>query len=174
MESDLVLLARTEKDLQQTKSDIISRCSGISVHTVPVDLQDLAILPHVFSECVKSADANKHKQFVIIHNAGTIGVLSKPFSEQNDPLSIHKQVALNFTSMSVLTSQFLSKFTSGERYVVNISSVLANVYFPGFAIYSSTRAARNALIGVLAAEDPDVRFLTYTPGNFAMLCNYTS
>lgn len=78
-------------------------------------------------------------------------------------------MGLNFTSMSVLTSLFLGHFTSGERVVVNVSSLLATVFLPGFAMYSSTRAARNALISVMAEENPDVRFLTYTPGQLWLL-----
>ena len=53
--------------------------------------------------------------------------------------------------------------------VVNISSLLAKVHLAGFAMYSASRAARNALVGTFAAENPDVRFLTYTPGEFHSL-----
>ena len=72
VESDLVLLARTEKDLQTTKSDIESSSPGLAVHVVYADLQDLTSLRHVFAECTKISDAaKKREQFVIIHNAGS-------------------------------------------------------------------------------------------------------
>ena len=136
----------------------------MSVHLVSADLQDLSSIHRVFSECAERADIAKHQQFVMVHNAGSAGDITRPMSEQTDPAPLQELIGFNFTSMSVLTSLFLSRFTTGERKVVNISSLLAKVHYEGFSMYSVTRAARNALIGVLAVENPDVRFLTYTPG----------
>ena len=168
MQSDLVLMSRTEKDLKAAKSDIESSCPGISVHVVPANLQDLSTLHDVFSRCSAVADdsTKKHEQFVLVHDAGSICDITKPMVQQTDPSLLQQQLALNFTSMSVLTSLFLSRFTSGERLVVNITSLMAKVHLAGFSMYSATRAARNALIGTVAAENPDVRFLTYSPGEF--------
>ena len=175
MQSDLVLMSRTEKDLKAAKSDIESSCLGVSVHVVPADLQDLSTLHDVFSRCAAVAEdsTKKYQQFVVIHNAGSICDITKPMVQQTEPSLLQQQLALNFTSMSILTSLFLSHFTSGERLVVNITSLLAKVHLAGFCMYSATRAARNAFIGTLAAENPDVRFLTYNPGepwNFP--CSY--
>ena len=146
------------------KSDIENLCPGATAHVIPADLRDLSSLQELFSRCVAPADSGKHAQFVLVHNAGTTGDITRPMSEQTDPSVIQAEMALNFTSMSVLTSLFLSRFTEGERVVVNVTSLLAKVYMPGFTMYSATRAARNALMGVLAAENPSVRFLTYSPG----------
>jgi sepiapterin reductase len=161
-----VLVSRTEKDLQAAKSDIESSSPGTSVHVIPADLQDLSAIHDVFSRCaaVAAESRKKHEQFVIVHDAGSAGDITQPIVQQTDPSVLQQQLALNFTSMSVLTSLFLSRFASGERVVVNISSLLAKVHLAGFAMYSASRAARNALIGTFAAENPDVRFLTYTPG----------
>lgn len=153
------------EDLEKTKSSIEAACPGARVHIVSANLQDLTSIHQVFTECAAKADSSKqHQQFILIHNAGSAGDISKPMAEQKDPVALQEQWGLNVTSMSVLSSLFLSKFKSGERKVVNISSLLWKVYLASFAMYSATRAARNALIGVLAVENPDVRFLTYTPG----------
>ncbi len=45
-----------------------------------------------------------------------------------------------------------------------MTSLLATVYIAGYALYSPSRAARNAYIGVLVDENPDVRVLNYSPG----------
>ena len=166
IEGDLVLLGRTEKDLETAKSEIESSSPGISVHIVLADLQDLSTLHAIFAKCSKVASdsTKKHEQYMIIHSAGTLCDITKPMIEQTDPMALQEQMALNFTSMSILTSLFLSHFTTGERLVINVSSLLAKVYWVSYAMYSATRAARNALIGVLAIENPNVRFLTYTPG----------
>lgn len=150
--------------LEKTKSSIEASSPGVRVHIVSANLQDLASIHQVFTECTAKADSSKHQQFILIHNAGSAGDITKPMSDQTDPVALQEQWALNVTSMSVLSSLFLSTFKSGERKIVNISSLLWKVYLASFSMYSATRAARNALIGVLAVENPDVRFLTYTPG----------
>ena len=66
--------------------------------------------------------------------------------------------------MMILTNRFLSAFPSGERYVVNISSILGSVFVPKYGLYSITRAARNAFMGVLGVETPNVRQFSYSPG----------
>lgn len=164
VQSDLVLLARTVEGLEKAKSSIETSSPGVRVHIVSANLQDLDSLQLVFTQCISKADSNKHQQYILIHNAGSAGDISRPMSEQVDPEALQKQWALNVTSMSILSSLFLSAFKTGERKIVNISSLLWKVYLASFAMYSATRAARNALIGVLAVENPKVRFLTYTPG----------
>lgn len=152
------------EDLEKTKSSIEASSPGARVHIVSANLQDLTSIHQVFTKCTSKADSSEHQQFILIHNAGSAGDISRPMSEQTDPVALQEQWALNVTSMSVLSSLFLSKFKSGERKIINISSLLWKVYLAGFSMYSATRAARNALIGVLAVENPDVRFITYTPG----------
>ena len=165
VESHLVLIARTEEDLKTTKSYIETSSPGATAHVIPADLQNLSSIEEVFTRCVGTApDIGEYTQFVLVHDAGSMGDVTRPMVQQTDPLALQEQLALNVTSMSLLTSLFLSRFTSGERVVVNISSLLAKLFLPGFAMYSASRAARNALVGVFAAENPDVRFLTYTPG----------
>ena len=137
---------------------------GINVHVVEADLQDLHSLGSVFDEAAKVANGRKHQQYVLVHNAGTMGDITKPMIEQSDPKAIQDHFALNFTSVFTLTARFLSHFSSGHRTVVNITTLLASVYMPSFSLYSSSRAARNAFMGVLAVENPDLRVLTYSPG----------
>ena len=162
----MVLVARSVEGLQKTKAEIESTAPGIGVHLVPADLKDLGSLHRVFSQCVEKADSSRHQQFLIVNNAGGIGDITRPMIEQTDPAPIQEQIGLDFTSMSVLTSLFLSHFTKRQRKVVHISSLMAKVFLPSFGLYSATRAARNALMGVLAVENPEVRFLTYTPGEY--------
>ena len=150
--------------LQETKAQITSTAPGISTHLVQADLADLGSLEAVFSQVSKFADASKHQQYVLIHNAGSVGDITKPMIEQSDPKAIQDHFAVNFSSMFVLSAHFLSHFTTGHRMIVSITSLLAVKYLPSFALYSSAHAARRALMGVLAVENPDVRLLNYSPG----------
>ncbi len=143
---------------------IESSAQGISVHLIQADLGELDSLKSTFMEIAKIAESSDHQQFVLVHNAGTAGDMSKSVAEQQDPKSIQDYLAINFTAVFVLTSLFLSRFTEGHRLILNISSVLASQYFPGCSYYSSGKAARSALMGVVAAENPSVRVLNYLPG----------
>lgn len=164
VQSDVVLLARSTEGLEETKSQITSTAPRTNVHLVQADLADLESLKSVFSQVTKSAAANQHQQYVLIHNAGTLGDLTKPMIEQTDPKAIQNHFAVNYTSVFILSGYFLSHFTSGHRMVINISSLLAVKYLPSFSLYSSAHAARRAVIGVLTVENPDVRVLNYSPG----------
>ena len=160
-----MLTARSKEGLELAKSEIEAISKGVKVHTVPSDLGDLQHLPALCKEVMKFADSAVHDQFVLIHNAGTMNSFDKPFEAFTDPKEIHDYFALNYTSMAVLTAHFLSAITSGHRCVVNITSKLASLYIPGFPLYSPTRAARDAYMGCLTAEKPDVRTLNYCPGD---------
>ncbi len=143
---------------------ITSTAPGISVHLVQGDLSKLDTIDRVFAEATKPADQIKHQQFVLLHNSATLGDITKPMVEQSDPQMVQDYLALNFTSMYVLTARFLTRFKTGHRMVFNHTSSLAFVFLPCFSLYSSGKAARNAFMGVIAVENPDVRVLSYSPG----------
>ena len=163
-QSDLVLLARNKDALEGTKSEIQAVAAGVRVHLFPCDLCDLQRLPAVCKEMLEIADSSKHSQFVLINNAGTMNTFDKPFEAFSDPKEIQDYFSINYTSMAVITGQFLSSIISRHRYVVNITSLLATVFVPRFPLYSPAKAARHAYMGVLTAEKPDVRTLNYSPG----------
>ena len=161
---DMVITARDKKALEETKTLITSQAPAISTHIIAGDMGDMDSLPSLCSQLLELVDTTKHKQAVLINNAGTMNDFKTPFISQNDPKTIQDYFGVNFTSMVVLTTRFLSAFSTGHRYVVNISSLLSTVQAPGFLLYSASRAARNSFMGTLGAEMPDVRQLTYTPG----------
>ncbi len=163
VECDVVLLARSIEGLQETKDHILAGAPGVSVHLLPADLSQIQELPHVFSKAVQPIGDRQHKQAVLVHNAGSLGDITKPIVEQTNPRVIQSYLAANFTSVFTLTSLFLSHFTEGARTVVNITSLLAVNYNYCFGLYSPGKAARNALMGVLAVENPDIRVLSYSP-----------
>lgn len=150
--------------MEETKSLITSTSSDINVHLHQGDLSKLDTLDGLFADAVRPSDEAKHQQFVLLHNAGTTGDIARPMIELSDPEMVQDYLALNFTSMYTLTALFLSKFKTGHRMVINHTSTLAFRFWPCFSLYSSAKAARNAFMGVLAVENPDVRVLSYSPG----------
>ena len=163
--SDIVLLDLNLEGLRETKAMIVPSAPGVSVHLIQADLGKLDSLESTFMGIAKISESSDDlQQYVLIHNAGTAGDMSKSIAEQQDPKQIQDYLAVNFTSVFLLTSHFLSRFTEGHRLVLNISSALAFQYHPGCSYYSSGKAARSALMGVVAAENPSVRVLNYLPG----------
>ena len=160
----MVLLARDRDALEMTKKEIKAVAKGVKVHIISTDLGVLYYLHADWKSIMEIADSAKYSQHVLIHNAGTMNSFDKPLEEFTDPNEIQDYFALNYTSMAVLTAHFLDAFKSGHRCVVNLTSLLATSYIPGFPLYSPARAARNAYMGVLTAEKPDVRTLNYSPG----------
>lgn len=164
-QSDIVLVARSKEALEATKAEIEVSAAGIRVHLIPCDLGDIDHLPTVCKEILSIADSATHSQYVLIHNAGTMNTFDKPFEAFSDPKEIQDYFAINYTSMAVLTAQFLSAIASSHQcWVVNITSLLATAYIPGFSLYTPAKAARNAYMGVLTAEKPNIRTLNYSPG----------
>ena len=148
----------------ETKSLINSKSPGINVHLVRTDLGKLDTIETTFAEAASYADETKHQQKILLHNVGTIGVITQPAIEITDAQLIQDHLAINYTSMFTLTSHFLSHFKTGHRMIINHTSTAAFRFRPSYSQYSACKAARNAYMGVLAVENPDVRVLSYSPG----------
>lgn len=164
VQSDIVLIASSKAGLEETKSMITSSSAGVSVHTFSLDLGDLDTLQSSLKDLLGPGDVTKHQQFVLVHNAGTMGTFECPLIGLSDGRATQNYFDINYTSMTVLTAKFLSSFPTKGSLVINITSMLATVHIAGFPLYSPAKAARNAYMGVLAAENPEVRVLNYSPG----------
>ena len=150
--------------MEETRSLITSTAPGINVHLLQADLSKLDTIKSVFSQAIQHSYKDKHQQVVLLHNSGTTGDITKPMIELSDPDTVQDYLALNFASMFTLTAHFLSHFKTGHRMVINHTSTLAFHFLRSFSLYSSGKAARNAFMGILAVENPDVRILSYSPG----------
>lgn len=162
--ADIVLLSRDKEAMAETKRSIEEATTGVAVHVIQADLSKVQLLEGVFARVWALYDARRHEQAVLVHNASSLGNLSQPIAQQTSPGPIHDHMALNFTSIWSLSASFLSRVTSGPRVIVNITSLLGRVPMAGCAAYGAGKAASSLLMGVIAAENPDVRVLNYSPG----------
>jgi len=161
---DMVLIARSTEGLKETKTLVLADAPGARVHLLQADMGYVDQLHSKFFEAVKLVESRTYQQAVLVHNAATVGDITKPIKDHTNPQTVHEYVAANVTSVFVLTSLFLSHFKEGHRTIINVTSLLAKNYNFGFGFYSPGKAARNAIMGVLAMENPDVRVLSYSPG----------
>ena len=151
--------------LEETKALITSQAPGIDVHIVPGDLSDMDALPGFCTKLLDLVDTSKEQQGVLINNAATMNEFT-PFLSQSDPKKIQAYLDTNVTSMYVLTTRFLSVFSSGRHYVVNITATLgvATGYCKWFTLYATAKAARQAFMRSLMEELPNIRQFNYSPG----------
>lgn len=160
----LVLLARSETDLKETKKLVESVNSKVDVIIAVVDLSNACASR--FEEII--AQSYKKTEFdtaVIIHNAGQIGSIAK-VSELADQEVWKNYYNLNFFSLTVLNSIFLKKVQGNQShiFVVNITSLLGRKPFKYSSMYGSAKAARDLYFKVLAEEEPNFVVLNYSPG----------
>ena len=160
--ANIVLLARNEEQLSELKQTIESECSGVKATIVSGDLGKLETIDDLCRRAMASYDASKYEQGLLVHNAGSHGAISLPLAQQTDVLYLQEHVTLNYTSMALLTSHFLSSVAAAT--IVNITSRLGRVPKGGFATYSSLKAARESFMKCLALEYPNIRLLSYSPG----------
>ena len=161
---DLVLVARSMDGLEATKAAISTVAPEIGVHLIQADLGELESLKSVFTEAANFADSTKHQQYVLIHNAATTNDVTRPAIQQTDPKIVQDYFGLNFTSMCVLTGHFLSRFESGDRVIINVSSIIDKIRSPSLSFYAASKSARNTFMRTLAIENPDVRITSWALG----------
>ncbi|XP_065560079.1 sepiapterin reductase-like [Artemia franciscana] len=169
-ESFFILIARSFKDLEEVKQALM-KIANISVSTLVLDLskpEDFnfeAIVNNILTSENQTKDS--FEQVIIVHNAGSIGNISKRAAEMDSNDEIQAYFKLNLLSVILLNSAFLkvfSKFDSYNIIVINVSSLCGVQPFKSFSMYCSGKASRDMFFKVLALEEPNINVLNYAPG----------
>ena len=162
--SVVVLLARSETGLEDTKMAILEVNRGVRVVTRSMDLTKISEVD--LQELVK--ESCKHSEefelMVMIHNVGTLGDVSKWARDINDSSYLESYFSTNVFTPMILNNFFLKKFPNTKKFVVNITSKAANFPFKSFGFYCAGKAAREMFFRVLAEESPEILVLNYSPG----------
>ncbi len=74
---------------------------------------------------------------------------------------------MNLFAPLSLTQLLLPALVRAKGAVVNVSSDAAVEAYPGWGGYGSAKAALDQVSAVLATEQPDVRVLSFDPGDMA-------
>lgn len=135
--SSVMLLARDKTKLIITEN-IIKECSSLKTNIVAVDLAlpDTPSYEHILSKYLQQSGLSYH-QAILVHNAGTLGDISKTIANSILTSSeIKDYFNLNLYSSMFLTSAFLKVFEAIEhKLVINISSLAATTPFQGWHLY---------------------------------------
>ncbi|XP_015914185.1 sepiapterin reductase [Parasteatoda tepidariorum] len=161
--SDAFLLARDKSKLTLTQ-DAISSTTSVKPQIVAIDLAlpDSPSYEHLLTKYAQKS----YSQVILIHNAGTLGDVSKTAANCTSSSEIRDYFDLNVHSAMFLTSAFLKVFEKSERkLIINISSLAAIQPFQGWNLYCTGKAAREMYFRVLAEENKNsVVVLNYAPG----------
>ena len=144
--SVLVLMARNAKGLEQTKSTIEANSPSVRVRTIPVDLgvADEDSLRQYLAKVVKELEvvAGDFEQACVVHNAGSLGDVSKHVTQHVSTTEMRKYWDINLTSAVVLNAVFLGMFPPDEvrqRVVIQTSSICALQPFKSWSLYCAGR-----------------------------------
>jgi 3-oxoacyl-[acyl-carrier protein] reductase len=112
----------------------------------------------VQGDVAKKADINRlfaetKKAFgqldILVNNAGIYE--TQPFEQQTEE-NFHKHFNLNVLGLLLTTQEALKYFGAGGGSIVNISSIVSTLGFPGGSVYCGTKAAVDAVTRCLAKE----------------------
>ncbi|XP_061134932.1 sepiapterin reductase b [Syngnathus typhle] len=166
--SVLLLVARSTILLQQLKDELLQNLKDIQDVTIYCTAADLGTKDGV-EITVDMTRQQSHKEIdhvLLINNAASLGDIS-PFENFTDLDGVNSYLAFNISSVLALTAGVLQAFPprAGLRWsVVNCSSIFAVQPLPSWVLYCTAKAAREMMFRVLAAENPNVKVLSYSPG----------
>ena len=143
--SVVLLMSRNGDGLQKTKAMIGDKSGNVRVRTIAVDLATLdgddtqKCIENVFNEL--NVTASSFEQVFIVHNAATLGDVSKRLVEFDSITELRRYWDVNLTAVVVLNSVVLGHFSRmgspglRQKLVINISSICALQPFKSWSLY---------------------------------------
>uniref|UniRef100_H3C318 Sepiapterin reductase a n=1 Tax=Tetraodon nigroviridis TaxID=99883 RepID=H3C318_TETNG len=166
--SALVLVARSAAELRAQAELAASEAgrAGLVVRCVVADLAEPEAPGRVVEACQQVfADGMEH--VLLVNNAASLGDVSRYARTFTTRAEVDSYMSLNISSCLCLTACVLQAFPQRpgvQRTVVNVSSLCAQQPFSSWVLYCTAKAARDMMFRVLAAEEPELRVLSYAPG----------
>ncbi|XP_061393195.1 sepiapterin reductase-like [Musca vetustissima] len=168
--SVIVLMARNQVALEKTKTEIESVRHDVTVLVYSVDLGKAKVehFQELLSDSLKKSNTSScdFEKAFIIHNAGTVGDVSKAAKDVTDTDVWSDYYHTNVFSTIALNGEFFKVFAQIPKLVINITSLCGIEPFASMSYYCSGKAAREMYFKVLAVEEQntDTLVLNYAPG----------
>src|SRR4051794_11588936 len=102
---------------------------------------------------------------LLVNNASTLGETPLPRLSAAQPAGFEQAWQVNVLAPLGLIQLLLPALRRSAGTVVNISSDAAVADYEGWGIYGATKAALDHLTRTLAAEEPDLRWYSFDPGD---------
>lgn len=155
--SDLVLVSRSIAKLEEVA--VQARQHGVEVNTYPLDLTEVQGVREAIAQI-----AARHPIDILVNNAGmgyTGDLLDTPLTDWQTVIT------LNLTSVFQCIQGVLPGMRDRQQgIIINVSSISATQFFPGWGAYSVSKAGLDALSKTLALEERPygIRVVIIHPG----------
>jgi len=141
--SVVVNYASSQEAANHVVADIVR--SGGKALAVKADMSQKADIERLFTASTKAFGPID----ILVNNAGIY--TPAPLEEITED-NFYKQIDLNLLGLIFSTQQAVKHFNLGGGSIVNISSVVSTLGLAGMSVYSSTKAAVDAITRSLAKE----------------------
>ncbi len=118
--------------------------SGGEAVAVRADMRRVAEIRTMFAECMDQYG----RLDILVNNAGTL--MTKTIAESTEE-DYHSVMDLNLKGVFFCLNQAAEKMSEGGR-IINISTTVTKVMFPGYGLYAASKGAVDQLTRVLAKE----------------------
>ncbi len=155
--SVVVNYSSSKEGAQQVVAEIVS--AGGKAVAVQGNVAKQGDIQQLFAETAKAFG----RLDILVNNAGIYEMLPL---EAITPEHFHKQYDLNVLGLLLTTQEAVKRFGSEGASVINVSSIVSTYAPPQSAVYSSTKAAVDAITKVLAKElgSRKIRVNSINPG----------
>jgi NAD(P)-dependent dehydrogenase (short-subunit alcohol dehydrogenase family) len=150
----LVIDARGAEALEAARAALTQRTEVVAV---PGDVADASHRAALVEAARDGLDA-------LVNNAGILGPSPLPAVADVPLPALAELLRVNTIAPLGLVQLALPRLAGGAR-IVNLSSDAAVGAYPGWGPYGAAKAALDQLTRVLAAERPDLRVLSFDPGD---------
>jgi NAD(P)-dependent dehydrogenase (short-subunit alcohol dehydrogenase family) len=154
--ADVVLAARSQEELDR-QADLI-RQKGREVLVVLADLSK----PQDCRNLVQQAQERFGSLHALINNGGVLEPVAA--IAQANPQEWQRNWQVNVLAPIMLAQAALPALRNSGGRVVNVSSGAAEKVTPGWAAYSTAKAALNHMTRFLAQEEPQITAIAVRPG----------
>lgn len=104
---------------------------------------------------------------LLVNNASVLGAVPMPGLADYPLEDLEHAFAVNTVAPLRLVQLLLTALRRNAGHVINVSSDAAVNAYPVWGGYGASKAALDLLTGVLAEEQPEVRFHAFDPGDMA-------
>ncbi|KAN0111895.1 hypothetical protein V8E52_008101 [Russula decolorans] len=158
-DASVAIVARSREALDETRDLIVAAVPGADVLVLTADVCDV--------EGVRSAvqDVLQHfgKLDILIANAGAITSFT-PLLNKKDPNAWWNTFEVNIRGVFNFVSAAIPALEKTQGYIIAMSSIGAQLRFPGASDGCITKHAVNRLVEFVVLEHPSIRAFALAPG----------
>ncbi|KZX58066.1 hypothetical protein A3709_20865 [Halioglobus sp. HI00S01] len=146
MGAEIVLVSRTEKDLNRVADQI--QIQGGTAHVVQADLGDRDSVANLI-ETIK----RDHSDVTMLFNNAGVSVRKRIDERLDRPDDLYRTAEVNYLGPACLMLGLIPLFkANGQGHIINSLSTVASYPVPRFGAYSASKAALGAWSQVTAIE----------------------